>query len=601
MKKNKLPELNFLDKICSSKIAYLIILIFAVTAYSKSFSSGLVWFDDREIIQNLDKAGTGISPFESFRRDAFLDAKGDFYRPMQGFTLIVDYLVGGDSPKIYHVSNLIIHILTCMGLFYLLKTLGFDRGLSFLMTLLFTVHPLFNQAVAWVPGRGDLLTGLFGILSFIMIIKFFEGNSWLCLAAHLTAFSMAVFSKETAVLFPVIYALIYFFRYHGKDGRKFINLKNLTLLAGWILIVGFYLFMRSSVTNTKAALGPEEFGIPAFLSNLRAMPEFLAKFFIPVKLSGMPEFSVLISSIGISIMLGMVIFSAVRRKDFNCMSFIGIVWFVIFTAITMTYRNPHGNDAYDYLEHRTYLPSMGLIIFILSFAKDAWKTRLACCLIPLIFAYSVYSFANTGKFRDPLAFYNSVIDGGTNVTMAYYNRGFAKQNMGDKKGAIEDYLKTISIKGDKASTFYSADAYFNKAIIEGEMKEYETSIGDYTNAIKANPDFIEAYLNRGFIYGIMNRRADAIADYMQAIKINPQYPDAYNNLGVIYGTEGDYPESIKYFSKAIECNNKFADAYKNRGLSYLSLGDKRKACEDFKLSMENGSTYGKQLYEMNCR
>ena len=584
------PEFNFLDSISSTKVAYIVILIFAVLVYSRTFSSGFVDFDDKQILQNLDGAGISRNPLDAFRRDAFLSTGGfSFYRPMQGVTYIMDYSVKGIAPVSYHVTNLGIHILTCMGLFFLLKMLGFERGVSLLMAVLFAVHPLFNQAVSWIPSRGDLLIGLFGIISFITCMKYFGKNSWLYLAAHLVAFSVAVFSKETAILFPILYGLFYYFRYYGKDGVKLIDIKNISLIAGWILIAGFYLYMRSAVIQTS--FSPGEFGMSAFLSNIWAMPEYMAKFFIPIKLSGMPEFSVLISSIGISIMVVMAIFAVMNRKALNYLSFIGIVWFVLFTAVSMTYRHYHGKAAYDYLEHRAYLPSIGLIIFILSFVTEAWKVRLVCGLVPLIFVYSAYSFVNTKKFEDPISFYNSVIGGGSNVACAYFNRANIRRGMGDGKGALEDYSKAISIKSDYI------EAYNDKGNIELEMKEYGLAIEDYTKAIRAKPTHVGAYSNRGDIYFKMNRMEDAIADYNRAIMIDPRYPGSYNNLGIVYATEGNYLEAIKYFSKAIGYDNKFGNAYMNRGLAYLLLGDKQKACGDFKLSMECGNDAGKQLYD----
>jgi len=448
--------------------------------------------------------------------------------------------------------------------------------------------------VAWVPSRGDLLIGLFGTLSFITLIKYFEEKSWIYFTAHLAAFFVSMFSKETAILFPILFALIYYFRYYEKNVPKFFNLKNLLLISGWIIIIGFFLILRANII--KVAVKPEQFGISAFITNIWAMPEFITKFFIPIKLSGIPEFSFLISSIGILLMVGITVFSILNKKDFNYLSLIGLVWFIIFTATTMTFRHEHGKTAYDYLEHRSYLPSIGLIIFILSFIKDIKKVKLLIfCLIPLIFFYSVYSYKNIKKFENPLTFYNSVIDEGSNVALAYYNRGVNKQNSNDKQGAVEDYLKALSIKNDYAQ------AYNNKGNIERELKEYDIAIEDYTKAIKSKPDFAEAYSNRGVAYKEINRRDDAMTDYLKAIKINPLYPGSYNNIGVIYGTEANYPESIKYFSKAIDCDSKFGEAYKNRGLSYLFLDKRELACEDFKKGIEYGSDGGKDLYNKNCK
>jgi tetratricopeptide (TPR) repeat protein len=632
------PTINFLENISSTKTAYVIILIFAITVYSRSFSAGFVNFDDSDLLRDSDFTGTASGTFATLNKKS-----GDnfIYRPISLYTSIIDYSISGEKPRSYHVTNLIIHVLTCMGLFHLLKMLRFDREISFLMALLFTVHPLFNQTVAWIPPRADLLMGFFGILSIMALIKFIEGNKWIYLSAHLTAFSLSVFSKETAILFPTVYVLFCYFRYYNKSKIKFINLKNLSLIAGWILIAGLFLYLRSTLINEP--INPKLIGIPVFLSNIRVIPEFIAKFFIPIKLNAMPQFSVFISSIGILIIAGIAIFAKVNRKDLNDLSFIGILWFLVFTAITMVFRHSYRNDSFDYLEHRTYLPAIGLIIFMLSLIKDLWKERIVYALIPLILAYSVYSFVNTRKFESPMAFYNSIIYEGTKVAVAYYGRGFSKESNGDKQGAIEDYAKAISIRDDFAAAYYKkgnvehemknhgiaihdftkaiksrsnfADAYLSRGAVyyecgvikqnngdkQGAIEDYLLAIDDYINVLKINPDLAGAYSNRGDVYFKINRREDAIADYKRAIKLNPKYSGFYNNLGILYGTEGNYPESIKFFSKAIICDNKFGNAYLNRGLAYLYSGDKQKACEDFKLSIECGNETARQLYEKHCR
>lgn len=143
-----------------------------------------------------------------------------FYGPIQGLTYIIDYTLGNGSALPFHLTNLLIHLLTCVSLFYLLKILNFERVVSFLLTVLFAVHPIFNQTIAWIPSRGDLLIGLFGVLSVITFLRYFEavrntgakesGKKWLWLIAHSFAFWMTDFSKETAILFPLLFVLIHY-------------------------------------------------------------------------------------------------------------------------------------------------------------------------------------------------------------------------------------------------------------------------------------------------------------------------------------------------------------------------------------------------------
>lgn len=592
LKKNK--GSNVWNLITQYQYAFLIIAVLSVFVYMKSFSHNFVDFDDSNIIKNLENLNNEVSVFDAFNRDAFVSTAGDvFYRPMQGLTYMIDFAIGGNKPLIYHITNLLLHILTCFSLFYLLSLLKLEKRSSLIFSLLYSVHPLFSLTVSWVPSRGDLLIGLFGLLTLITFIKFFEEKSWLYFGLHVLTFFISAFSKESTLVFPLIFVMLFYFKYYNKDEKNIFTIENIALFVSWVTIILFYLIMRASVI--KVALKPGQIGFMTFLGNIWTIPEFIAKFFIPVSLNGIPQYTTLVSSIGIIIIIALVGYTIYNKSKFNYLSGIGLIWFFVFTATTMMFRHEHFQNAYDYLEHRTYLPMIGILIYILSFMSDFNRTKaLVYSIIPIIFLFSVYTFTMTSKYKDPDSFYTSVIDAGSNVALAYYNRGVNRQNTGNIKGAIEDYDTAIRIKANYAQ------AYNNRGNIYRDQKKYEQALADYTKAIESKADFGEAYSNRGVAYKETNKRNEAMADYQTAIKLNPKYSGSYNNIGVVYGTEANYPESIKYFNKAVELDKKFAEAYKNRGLSYLLSGNRSKACDDFSTAMQLGSAGGKNLFNSNC-
>jgi len=96
----------------------------------------------------------------------------DFYRPLQSITFIMDAAISGTDPSSYHLTNIILHWMAVCSFLGLLLVLGVNRRFSFFIALLYAVHPLFVQAVAWIPGRGDLLLCLFRLLAFIALVQF---------------------------------------------------------------------------------------------------------------------------------------------------------------------------------------------------------------------------------------------------------------------------------------------------------------------------------------------------------------------------------------------------------------------------------------------
>src|SRR6202012_2476781 len=100
------------------------------------------------------------------------------------------------NPWMYHISNLLIHLLTCISLYYFLRLLKLPNFIAFVFTLLFSIHPLFASAVSWVPSRGDLLIALFGLWMFIHFHKHILSGKLVYFFLSTLFFILAIFSKE---------------------------------------------------------------------------------------------------------------------------------------------------------------------------------------------------------------------------------------------------------------------------------------------------------------------------------------------------------------------------------------------------------------------
>ncbi len=103
-------------------------------------------------------------------------------------------------------------------------------------------------------------------------------------------------------------------------------------------------------------------------------------------------------------------------------------------------------------------------------------------------------------------------------TDVYIMTGNAKENLGDLKGALEQY--TLALKDDSTSVM----AYFNRALVKRKMNDYLGAIADYTMAIKYKPKYDIAFNNRGIVYMLLGKKDEACADW--DVARNLDYPDA---------------------------------------------------------------------------
>ena len=176
--------------------------------------------------------------------------------------------------------------------------------------------------------------------------------------------------------------------------------------------------------------------------------------------------------------------------------------------------------------------------------------------------------------------YNQAIKFNPNYADAYYNRGIVRNELGDKQAAIDDYNQSIKFNPNYA------DVYYNRGIVRNELGDKQAAIDDYNLAIKINPKYAQAYYNRGSVRYELGDKQGAIDDYNQAIKINPNYAQAYYNRGVVRNELGDKQGAIDDYTQAIKINPNLAEAYNNRGLVRSKLGDKQGAIDDYNLAIK---------------
>jgi Tfp pilus assembly protein PilF len=588
------PE-SLLETLSLPPWSFLIILTAACVCYSHTLFYEFTRFDDDLIIINNVELYKDFSRIgESFTKDAFNDAIGDtFYRPMQNLSFYVDAQMSGAKPIGFKTTNLMLHILTCISIYYLFRLLILDFRLSFLSALIYSAHPLFTSAVIWIPSRGDLLIALFGTLSYITFIKYFETSRIYFLVLHTLMLFIAVFSKETAVIFPVIFAVHLITS--GKRSERI--RRHLPAACTWVFVLSIYFYCRHMVI--LAPLRSAEFGIRPFIYNLRTIPEFLSKFILPFDLSVMPVFTAFATAAGTVLLglLGCVIWRGWRSGEKHFV--LGSAWFLLFTAITMTYRNKLGKGAYDYLEHRAYLPTIGVLLIMALFVqnfikrhhlKAAYYTGFMVCL-----CFCSLTLYYGRRYQNPMTFYESAIRSNPNCAMAFYNRAKYKYTLGDFKGAMNDYDLAIRAMPD------FAEAYNNRGNIKRTFGDARGALVDYDEAIKRNGNYVQAYFNRGIVRAGLGDNQGAAEDYTSAVNLDPALVQAWNNRGAIYFGLGQMGPALADFDRAIHLEPRFADAWRNRGWVRFKEGDVNGACADWKNGGKMGDRGAAKLVQQYCR
>ena len=603
-------------------IPFLVIIVIGGILYYRSVDFAFTGFDDHGIIESkMDFLSSIKNIPEAFHRDAFISKGGEFfYRPIQTVSFILDTQLSGKEPWGYHLQNIILHILTACGLFILLRRLSSSTKFALGSAIIFIVHPLFTHTVCWIPSRGDLILCLTGIFSFFTFIRYRESGILFLLVLHLILFSSAIFSKETAIFFPLIY-LVY--NYTSKEKR--LSIKQLViLLSSWGTCLVLYLYLRS--TALKPTMG-NEFFILNFITNLQTIPIILAKMVLPINLSPMPVFEKMFTVIGILLILYLFLQYIKMDKNDRKMFFFGVFWYMIFMLPPLIFRNPRSIHAYEYLEHRAYLPVIGIFLSLQPFLKSIQYKIPVKYRIPSIIVVSVIlavtTFIHEDVYSGPLVFNSTILSSNPDNVMALDGLGVIQMKNGDLEGALLYFNKALILEPDLIETLSNramvktlkkdyndaimdlnvalsikktTDYYLNRGLVWESIGDYTKSFSDFENAILLDSTNRSAYIEIGRIGKNSGDYSKALTAYNSLLSFVPTDFEAYSERSEIYNHMRDFKNALASAESAIHYNPNYFMAYINRGIAYNNLHDANKALEDFNIVTSLNPGYADAYY-----
>jgi len=612
-----ITDIGTVQKTSRKKILffYPIIIVACLSVYYQTLFYGFTNHDDDIIItQNIEF----ISDFSNLKQAFLTDAwcrhqEIELYRPLQSASYMIDAQYGKDIAFTTHLTNLILHVLCCICVFHLLLLYKLEDKTALLGALIYAVHYLFLHTVIWIPARGDLLLALFSFLSMITFIKLTQTDNWYYCVLHIVCFGIALFSKETAIFLPLIF-FVYLLLFY-KD--RLFKSKNFIVLACYIIIFLIFSYLRGlSISKTEQSLG-----LLSLLLNLRTIPETIAKLVVPVNFSTMPFFHFWATLIGTLIILGGTLFFILKKGSFNKLVLFSLSWFTFFLLPGMIYRPEFASYTYEYLDHRAYLPSFGILMIGLGIFQNAKLNKKIFWLVSGIFlAYLIalnYYFHRC--YENPLVFSELAIKTNPKSSLAHFIHGYEIYKLKDIDGALNDY--NIAIKN--YPKFF--DARFNRAVILNEKKQYEAALEDLNNLLSVKPDFgPRAYNLRAVVKATLNDGEGAFKDFEMALKLDPndpltkknfetfkssivkvpenvQHAAQLNNLGVEEAKKGNLKQALIYFERSVSKDPGNYQAIVNIGNCKDALGDRKGACLEWKKAAAKGSKSAAEILKKYCK
>ena len=519
---------------------YLIISLTGFFLYFKTLFFDLTYLDDNILVlDNFYFIKNLGNLWAAFGRDAFLNTVNTaYYRPLLTISFILNSQFTGAAFWGYHLGNILLHLAAACLLYYFFKKIKYSPHLSLFLTLLFTVHPVLTQAVAWIPGRNDSLLAIFVLASFIFLFNFWERGQKKDLFFHLLFFALACLTKESGLIIPLI-AFLYFYLIRKEKITK----KQKNLLLGWLGVLIFYFLLRSLGLKNPIKYGLAEMIVSAF-KNSPALIQFLGKIFFPFNLTVLPtiaDTTFAYGVIAILILTLMIILTKNKRLGFVIF---GLSWFFLF--LVPNFVRPDPLSIADFCEHRTYLPLIGILIVLaetnllknFSFKNKAYLLAGTA----ILFFLSLINFSHQNKFENRLAFWQEAAAASPSHPLAHRNLGAIYILEGQLEQAEEELKKALLINSAEPMV------HNNLGVIYLKKKMFNEAILEFQKELELYPLYDQAHFNLGVAYYYQGRPDEAEKAWLKTLEINPDYLQAYQNLAALYQEKNDPQKSQLYLN-----------------------------------------------------
>jgi tetratricopeptide (TPR) repeat protein len=556
------------------------------------------------------------------------------YIPLAWMSFGLDYLFWGMRPIGYHLTNLLLHATNAVVFYFIVRRLlraalpglaeRSEAGLAVsaaCAALLFALHPLRVESVAWATERRDVLSGPFYLSATLLYLRACEkgergrGSYW----GAVGVFVCALLSKAMTVSLPVVLLILDVYplrRLGGPRGwwgaaarRIYLEKIPFFVLAGAASAVAFLALAGLRNMAPLDQLG----GLGRLAASAYGLSFYLWKTIVPVNLSPLYEMRVIdpwaapfILSYGV--VLALTALAWTLRGRVPGLAAVWLAYVMTLLPVVGVFQNgPQiAGDRYTYLAGLGWavLTGAGLLVcwprfpFLLGGAAASVLLGLAALTWNQVHLWhdseTLWTHALTidpnspgarnglgvalarrGNLVEAIQQYRQALEIWPNHADAHYNWGVALARQGKVAEAIEQYRQALRLNPDHPA------AHNNLGVMLARQGKVTEAVEHYQQALRLEPDQADAYSNWGAALAQLGRRAEAIEHYQRALRLRPDHADAHINWGAVLAQLGQPAEAIEHYQQALRVRPDHADAHRNWGVALAQQGRLAEAIEHF--------------------
>ncbi len=557
--KTQRPELKNL-------LGFLSLAVIILAVFYPVLNGEFLNWDDGFHLKNPDFVGP--LNLSTLKNIFFRGIVQDVYIPLTLLSFNMEYNLWGTHPGIYHWDNLMLHIAVSGIIGLIVMQLGFNFRTAALTSLLFGLHPMHVEPVAWSSARKDVLYAFFYALSVYQYILYADTMKRKYLVSSLGLGFFSILAKPMALSLPLILLLIDWFKQRRWSSAVFFE-KSLYAL---------YILPLAWVTlslNIRTMQGTVQEGLLIWIWSLIF---YIRQFFLPFEfllIYQMPEpIHVLNFPYLLSVLLLVLLACSLwlwRQKRIFLFAFFYYflsVFFLLRYDITAAGDNPVA-DRYAYLPIFGFclLAGWGVDFLIEKISRGHPRTgRLFFVVLGMM---SILLAGQTRRqclvWQNSVRLWSHVIRHNPEVVLAYVNRANAYIDQGQMDWADRDYRTAGEIFHKRTHSLVEQSRELART------HKYPGALKAVTKALHMNPDYVAARVIRSQIYSDLGKTDSALADIHKAVALRPRDHILLLLRGNMYGKSGFHELAVKDFTAALAIRPDYALAFHNRARAFFAL------------------------------
>jgi len=597
----------------------LLLAVAALIVFWQVKDFGFINYDDPDYILDNPPVRSGLTAASALW--AFTSFHASNWHPLTWISHMLDVQLFGLSPGGHHIINLLFHIANSILLFLILMRMTNALWRSAFVAVLFALHPLHVESVAWISERKDVLSSFFWMLTMGAYALYAEHPGLKRYLVTLLFFALGLMAKPMLVTLPFVLLLLDFWplgRLRGKEepkgapaagiGRKTRKMKKRSETGTrtpkpaetsiqWSLLLPLVkektpFFLFSAASSVITYLAQQKGGAVATLELIPftsrignavvSYAKYIVKLFWPVNPSVFYPHEIVLPAwqvAGALLMIVLITLFAVgtmRRAPFLAA---GWLWY-LGTLVPVIGIVQVGAQAIA--DRYTYIPFIGLFIMLAWGTPELLKrwnisnTAIAVLAGIVLCASAFASWTQAKYWTDDITLFQRALKSTTGNYVAHFRLAYALSQQNRFEEARHHFTEALFIKPD------SYQAHNNLGIVLRRQGKTDEAIRHFGEAIRLKPDLSEGYNNMGIALLSKGMSEEGLKYLQKSISINPSDPEIHYVVASAMAQNGRLEESLKYFGECLRINPRNAMAHNNMGIVLARLGKIDEAIAHFR-------------------